>query len=242
MCHDNRIKGVLYGIGLGPGDPELLTLKAARLLKEADVVLVPKGKKTGESVARLIVTAAVGEDLPFRELIFPMEKDPIVLEAHWKQAAETTAKELDEGKTIVFVTLGDVSLYSTFSYLSQALEKVGDYRIERVPGISSIQIGAARLSRELALGSGSFGVYPLPENIEDLDSALEEHETVVVMKIGGRLEELREFLRSRNLESSAGFIRRAGLPGEVIAPSMSELPEDSEGYLSLALLKGVKQS
>ena len=85
MCDDNRVKGILYGIGLGPGDPELLTLKAVRLVKEADIVLVPKGRKSGWSTAKDIITAALGDKLPFRELIFPMERDTAVLETHWEK-------------------------------------------------------------------------------------------------------------------------------------------------------------
>ena len=238
MCDDYRMTGTLYGIGLGPGDPELLTLKAVRLLKEADVVLVPRGRKSGGSTARDIVIAALGDNLPFRELVFPMVRDDAILEAHWDEAAARTAEELDAGRLVVFVTLGDVSIYSTFSYLCRSLKKRGDYPVVRVPGISSIQLGAASLNRELTLGNTSLGVYPMPGNLIELEGALEEHETVVVMKIGERLEELRTFLRHRNLESSAGFIRRAGFPDEVIAQSLAELPAGSEGYLSLVIMKG----
>ena len=238
MCDDNRINGILYGIGLGPGDPELLTVKAVRLLKKADVILVPRGKKAGWGAAKDILTSALGENLPYQELIFPMERNPDILAAYWNTAASSAAIELDKGKTVAFVTLGDVAFYSTFSYLVMALEKRGDYRIERVPGISSIQLGAARLNRELALGSGSTGIYPLPVNLEDLDSALAEHETIVIMKIGERLEELRGFLRLRNLEKTAGFIRKAGFPDELKTLSMEDLPGGAEGYLSLVIVKG----
>jgi precorrin-2/cobalt-factor-2 C20-methyltransferase len=232
------MKGVLYGIGLGPGDPELLTLKALRVLKEADVILVPRGKKSGWGAAGDILSSALGPGLPVRELIFPMERNPGILEAHWDSAASAAGEELDKGKTVAFVTLGDVAFYSTFSYLSRALEKIGEYRIERIPGISSIQHGAARLNRGLALGGSSVGIYPLPDNLEKLDSALAEHETVVVMKIGERLGELRAYLRSRNLEESAGFIRKAGFPDELMALSMESLPDGAEGYLSLAIIGG----
>jgi len=232
------MNGVLYGIGLGPGDPELLTLKAVRILKDADVILVPRGKKTGWGAAADILNSALGSGLPIQELIFPMERNPEILEAHWNNAAAAAAEELDREKTVAFVTLGDVAFYSTFSYLARALEKLGNYRIERIPGISSVQHGAARLNRELALGGSSVGIYPLPENLERLDSALAEHETVVVMKIGERLGELRDFLQSRNIEKSAGFIRKAGFPDELMALSMENLPEGAEGYLSLAILEG----
>ncbi len=234
------MKGLLYGVGLGAGDPELLTVKARRLLVEADVILVPKGRRAGGSVARNILEAAFGEKLPIREQLFPMERDEESLAAHWRRAAEEVAAELDAKKNVAFVSLGDISLYSTFVYLERSLKKLGDYKVERVPGISSIQAASARLGMELAMGSESFAVMPLPKDFRKLEAALELHDTVVVMKIGAHLGLFREFLREHNLEADTGFVRRLGMDREVVAPSMAALPEDAEGYLSLAIIYGNK--
>ena len=236
MGADGEIKGTLYGVGLGSGDPELLTLKAHRILMNADVVLVPKGKKCGDSVARDILERALGDSLNCQELVFPMERDKKTLEEHWQNAARAAVDLLNQGKDVAFVTLGDATLYSTFAYLCRSIAKMGDYSIETIPGITSVQAAAAQLNRPLALGSSTYGIISLPENLEDLDAFLSLHDTLVVMKIGGRLSEFRHFLKTRNLESKTGFARRLGLEGEQWYSSMSHVPQKAEGYLSLAII------
>lgn len=230
-------KGSFYGVGLGPGDPELMTLKAVRILEMADAIIVPKARKESKSVARDIVSRCIGESLPFVEMVFPMVLDLSELKPRWDEAARDILKRLDEGQNVAFVTLGDVSLYSTFYYLQQSMLSYDpDVKSHLVPGISSIQLAAARFDTPLAIGDESLGVYPLPDNIEDLDSAIKEHDKIVIMKIGKRLKELKAFLKSRELLRNAGYIRRAGFPDEYMISSMEMLPEDESAYLSLIFL------
>jgi precorrin-2/cobalt-factor-2 C20-methyltransferase len=230
-------KGTFYGIGLGPGDPELLTLKAVRVLEKADAIIVPKARENSQSVARDIVSRGIGESLPFVEMVFPMVLDLSELQPRWDEAARDILKRLDQGQNVAFVTLGDVSLYSTFYYLQQSMLKFEpDVKSHLIPGISSIQLAAARFDNPLAIGDESLGVYPLPENIEDLDSAIKEHDKIVIMKIGKRLKELKEYLKSKELLANAGYIRRAGFPDEYMLPSMEMLKEDGSAYLSLIFL------
>jgi precorrin-2/cobalt-factor-2 C20-methyltransferase len=238
MCHDNRVKGQFFAIGLGPGDPDLLTVKAVNILKKADAIVVPKARIKSESVARDIVTRALGDDLPFVEMVFPMSRDKEELKNHWDKAADQVLALLNGGKSVAFVTLGDVSLYSTFSYLEKSIQsKDASVRAELVPGISSIQLAAVRFDTPLALGDESFGVYPLPAHISDLDKALAAHDNVVIMKIGKRLDELKQYLADRDLLTRSSFVRRAGFPDEYLCRHMENLGDDESGYLSILMIK-----
>ena len=238
MCNDNRIEGKLFAIGLGPCDPDLLTVKAVKILKKADSIIVPKARIKSESVARDIVSRALGEDLPFVEMVFPMSRNKEELESHWNKAADAVLYMLNKGENVAFVTLGDISLYSTFSYLERAIaKKAPSVKAELVPGISSIQLAAVKFEKPLALGDESYGVYPLPEDINDLNSALVEHQTVMIMKIGKRLGELKNYLKNKGLLNSCGFIRRAGFPDEFLSNSLEGIDENETGYLSIMMVR-----
>ncbi len=239
MCNDSiGVKGKLFAIGLGPGDPDLLTVKAVKILKSVDTIIVPKARIKSESVARDIVSRALGENLPFVEIVFPMSRDKKKCENHWNKAADDILNLLNQGKDVAFVTLGDVSLYSTFSYLEMTLRRKDlSVKAELVPGISSIQLAAVKFDKPLALGDETYGVYPLPSDISDLDSALAEHQTVMIMKIGSRLGELKSYLEKKGLLDRSDFIRRAGFPDEYLSHSLKDLNESETGYLSIMMVK-----
>ena len=244
MCDDNRVRGKLYAIGLGPGDPDLMTVKAVNILKNVDSIIVPKARIKSESIARDIVSRAIGKDLPFVEMVFPMSRNRDELESHWNKAADAVLYMLNKGEDVSFVTLGDVSLYSTFSYLERAIrKKEPSVKAELVPGISSIQLAAVKFEKPLALGDETYGVYPLPSEISGLDSALEEHDTVMIMKIGKRLGELKTYLKKKGLLDSSSFIRRAGFFDEYLKNSLEDLDENESGYLSIMMVRtGVVES
>ncbi|MBF9014810.1 MULTISPECIES: precorrin-2 C(20)-methyltransferase [unclassified Oceanispirochaeta] len=233
-----RRKGYLYGIGIGPGDPELISLKAMRILKQSDVILAPRSSWKKGSIAREILEQAAGKDLPFQEMIYPMSEDRGTLDEHWATAAGECEVLLKEGKQVSFITLGDPSLFSTFSYLCEALDKImPEAAWEIIPGISSIQLAAARLGLPLALGKDKCCIMPTPDNMEDLKPLLEIHESIVLMKVGKRLEDLKEFLKRENLAEKAAFIRRAGFREEYKAYDMNELDESRDGYLSIVMIR-----
>jgi precorrin-2/cobalt-factor-2 C20-methyltransferase len=231
-------KGFLYGIGIGPGDPELIPLKAMRILRQSDVILTPCSSWKKASVARAILEQAAGKDLPFREMVYPMSEDKGVLSTHWQQAAQECASLLKEGKQVSFITLGDPSLYSTFSYLCHALEEImPDAQWEIIPGISSIQLAAARLKIPLALGKDKCVILPTPDDMEELRPYLENHESVVLMKVGKRLGDLKQFLADEGLNDQAAFINRAGFAEEYKAYSFNDLDDSREGYLSIVMIR-----
>ena len=120
-------KGTAYGVGVGPGDPELMTLKACRLIRENDIIAVP-GKAAKDSVAYRIAAAAVPEiaDKDLIPIVMPMLRDRNVIEESHRKAADTIERILDEGKNVVYLTLGDSTIYCTFSYIQHILENEGN--------------------------------------------------------------------------------------------------------------------
>jgi precorrin-2/cobalt-factor-2 C20-methyltransferase len=233
-------KGTLYAVGIGPGDPELLTLKAARLIKTHDLILVPKGKEDGESLALSIIKGAVELDgKEIREIHFPMKKGSVreVL----LPEAEKLLRELKAGRSAVFVTLGDPVLYSTFFHLMDALESLDkDVTVELVPGVTSVTAAGAAAGVALALSSDKVAILPATykgkDGMEGLRRALKEFDTVVLMKTHRVIEEVKEMLKEMDLLDKAWYIARVGLADEIVRP-LSELEEKELSYFSIVIVK-----
>ena len=185
------MKGTLYGVGVGPGDPELMTLKAVRLIRENMIIAVP-GADPKETVAYKIAVQAVPE-LAEKELLpiyMPMTHDPEELERNHAKGAQTLEEVLDKGKNIVFLTLGDPCVYSTFSYLQKRVEKDG-YHTELVSGITSFCAAAARLNIPLSEWNEQLHVVPA---VHRLDSTLNESGNYILMKSGKKMNQVKEIL------------------------------------------------
>ncbi len=228
-------KGTLYAVGIGPGDPELLTLKAVRLIRDNDLILVPKGREDGESLALSIVRQAVdlgGKEV--REIHFPMKKGSVrdVLKAE----AEQLLSELAEGRDAVFITLGDPVLYSTFFHLMDAVSSIDkDVGVVLVPGVSSVMAAGAAAGQALALASDRVAILPATYR-QGLRRALEEFDTVVLMKTHRVMDEVRGLLRDMGLMERAWYVARVGLSGEVVKP-LSELNDDELDYFSIVIVR-----
>ncbi len=236
-AEDAASTGRLYGIGIGPGDPELITVKALRIIKKSDIILTPRADIKKSSLAGTILEQIAGPDLPCREICYPVVKDKAAVADHWEGIAAECADMLKEGKRVCFITLGDPSLYSTFFYLLTALlQQMPEAPWEIIPGISSIQLASSRLGQPLALGKESCAIVPCPDDMETLVPLMESHETLILMKLGKRLPELRAFLKERKLEESAAFISRAGMAEEYRALSFTELDLKAEGALSVVMI------
>lgn len=222
---------------MGPGDPELITLKAKRLIDEADAVFVPKSELGGKSFALSIIEGFV-DPSKIEELVFPMAKDEEVLRSHWVRAAEAVCERLSRGDKVVFVTLGDPSLYSTFNYLKREVErKCPSASIWVVPGISAPSAAAARLGLPLAERDEKVAVVPAPDDASELGSYVDSFDTVVVMKIGRKLKGLVRFLKERNLLGKASLVQRMGTPDERAIYDLESAEADpSAGYLSTMII------
>ena len=228
------MQGKLYGVGVGPGDPELLTLKALRLIKENEIIAVP-GKDIRASVAYQIVKGAY-EDLDKKTLIpvaMPMTKDPQVLKANHDKAADQVEDYLREGKNVVFLTLGDTTVYSTYLYVHKRILERG-YGAEIVSGITSFCAVAARLNMGLVEADQPLHVIPATYKAQEMEEILKLPGTKVLMKTGKKMKQVKESIEKSG--QKAVMIENCGMPSEKIYRSVEEIPEDS-GYYSLIIVK-----
>jgi precorrin-2/cobalt-factor-2 C20-methyltransferase len=228
----------LFGIGIGPGDPELLTIKALKTLEQSDLILCPRARIKDSSLARSIIEKAAGYDLPIREIEYPMTLDNDSHEQAWKENALDCLKELKQGKTVSFVTLGDTSIYSTFSYFLEAvLKEYKELDWEIIPGISSIQLGASLTGQALVLGKESCVLLPMPEDVKRLDSFIDDHASLILMKVIRKIPELKAYLKEKGLEESSSLIHRAGLPEEKVIKGFQNVEDSQSGALSIVIIK-----
>ena len=223
------MKGKLYGVGVGPGDPELLTLKALRLIRENPVIAVP-GEDIRASVAYQIVKGAY-EALDEKTLLpvaMPMTKDPAVLEANHEKAAGDVEAYLRQGKNVVFLTLGDPTVYSTYLYVHKRILARG-YEAEIVSGITSFCAVAARLNMGLVERDEPLHVIPATYQADGMDQVLKLPGTKVLMKTGRKMAQVRESIQKSGQQ--AVMIENCGMPGERIFEGAENIPEKS-GYYS----------
>ena len=238
-----HMKGKLYGAGVGPGDPELLTLKAMRLIRQAEVIAVP-GQEPTESVAYKIVKEACklqGAEAErqftgkrFLPVPMPMTKDPVKLEQSHTEGARVIQEQLDQGKDVVFLTLGDPAIYSTYLYVHRKISVMG-YETEIVSGIPSFCAVAARLNIGLVERAEPLHVIPATYQTEE---ALKLDGTKVLMKAGKRMDKVKQELLDMGAE--ALMIENCGMPDEKIYRSTEEIPEKA-GYYSLIIVKDKKE-
>ncbi|AET68324.1 precorrin-2 C20-methyltransferase [Desulfosporosinus orientis DSM 765] len=226
--------GKFYGVGVGPGDPQLLTLQAVDVLRSVDLVAIPKSKMDRESVAWDIAKIHCPADVRLVELEMPMTSDQEVLAKAWQDGAQTILAELKEGKSVAFITLGDPSLYSTYSYLLNILQdELPQEQITTVPGIMAMAAAAARINLPLATGDEPLLVLPSTEDVgEFLDFP-----NLVLMKVSRRLPEILTLLEER--EKKAVLLTRLGQEEEKIRwePQAEDFKTEKIDYLSLMLVK-----
>ena len=235
--------GKLYGIGVGPGDPELLTLKAARVLRETDVIAVPKSKEESDSIALSIVKGTV--DLSNKEtleLMFPMTKDKKVLTRAREEAAAAIYERLLAGSDVACITLGDPMFYSTFSYLIPLLrERVPGVEIEIVPGISSVMASAALTVTPLTEADERIAVIPATYESDKIRHILETFDTVVLMKVNRVFDKVLGLLEELGLKGNAAFVERCGGANQRVVRDLDSLKDEKLNYLSMVIVKKTGQ-
>ena len=225
-----RRGGKLYGVGVGPGDPELLTLKAVRVLREADVVMVPDSVKADKTA--LHIAAGYLEGKTVETVATPMVRDKAVVDAAYTAAAERICALLDQGKSVAFLTLGDPTVYSTYMYIHEKVQARG-YDVEVVPGVPSFCAAAARLNLSLCQGSEPLLIVPASHGAEEL---LDVKANKVFMKAGKSILELQKQLEARGMVEGAAMVENCSMANERVYPRFEDLKEPS-GYFSLVIAK-----
>lgn len=239
MRNDNKkIKGRFYGIGIGPGDPKLLTIKAKEILEKVDTIFVPKANDNEASCARSIIEASIGKKKKYVELTFPMTKNKKILKLYWQKAASKIAAQLRKNKDAAFVTIGDPFIYSTYIYLLKTLRSdFPDIETETIPGISAFNAAAASAQFPLVEANEKLAVLPVKKNLGGLRKALCEFDTVVLMKVGSKLKNVIRLLKEMSLADKSLLVSRLGHPQETIVRDLRSLKDEKLGYLSVIIVK-----
>ncbi|SLM30246.1 CbiL [Desulfamplus magnetovallimortis] len=228
--------GKLFGIGVGPGDPELLTLKAVRMINEADVVFTAASAKRNYSLALEIARPHMSETAVIKYLSFIMTKDKKATEKAWDENASRIAAVLRDGKSAAFLTLGDPTTYSTFGYILKSLKKVmPDAEVETVPGITSFHAAAARLNRTLVEGEQSLLITSGAYGGDQLQRVGENVESIVMMKAYKNVKQNNAALKAAGFFEKSVAISKCGREGEEIIPDLNELEKRVPNYWTLVL-------
>ena len=228
----------IYAVGVGPGDPELLTRKAERILREVPVICAPTANPSDSSYALSIVEPFL--DRNRQEVIvqvFPMRKDQTGLEEFWEEAAAEVAERVRRGSDVAFITIGDPFLYSTFLYIYRIFrERYPDIPVEVVPGISSVSAAAVAAGMPLGLASERIAIIPAAFEA-DLRRTLSEFDTVVLMKVSRVFDGIYALLQELGLERNGAFISRVGSLEEEVVFDLGSLVGRKLDYLSLLIVK-----
>lgn len=224
--------GIVHGIGVGPGDPELLTLKAARLIAAADLVAYP-APETGESFARRVAATHMIQGVAEYAIRMNIGDNTFPKDEIYERAADQLAGAAAKGRKVVVLCEGDPFFYGSFLYLFQRL--ADRCRVIVVPGVSSLNACAAALGRPLAARNDALSVIPAPLPEEELRRRLGECEAAAIIKVGRHLGKVRRILVELGLAGSAYYVERASLPEQKVM-ALSEMAEETAPYFSMLLV------
>ena len=240
------MKGKFVGVGIGPGDPELITVKAVKALKRADVICVPKSHANKPSIALGIIGQILEErETPpeLLELVFPMTKNELGVKKRWAKNAGIVAANVKAGKVVAFVTLGDPMLYSTFLYLYQSVRaEHSDVELEIIPGVTSVTAAAASAKLPLAEKGEVVSIVPSHLDFQLVEETARHADTLVFMKCAHRIKELAPFLERSGFtkRSVIALVKRCTFPEEKVFVGMLgdvQKWDIAADYFSVAIIK-----
>jgi precorrin-2/cobalt-factor-2 C20-methyltransferase len=228
--------GVFYGLGVGPGDPDLLTVKAVKILGQVDKVFTAARSDGERSLAGRIAAPHLRPGVVAENLAFPMTEDFEILEKAWRRNARTVADVLEAGLSAAFLTLGDCLTYSTYAYILPSLyEIMPQAKVVSVPGLTSFQLAAAKLNRPLVSGRESLTILGAAES-ENMETLLAASDNLVLMKTYRDTQTAVKKIKQLGLADRAALCANLALEGETIVDGLDEESAIPKSYFSLILV------
>jgi precorrin-2/cobalt-factor-2 C20-methyltransferase len=231
--------GMFFGVGVGPGERGLIPLIAWQALQKCHVIFTPRAGNRERSVARDCLPANEIPEERFREIEFSMDSDRTRLAKRYAEVAEMIALELQAGRDVAYLTLGDPFTFSTYIYALAALkERLPNLRHRTFPGVTSYSAVAAATGFALGEGKENLLVLPCPDSAEDLQSMIAKHDVVILMKIGHRLPAVLRLIREMEIAEHCVFGHHVGMADEKLSMPVGEMEaETANGYLSTILIR-----
>jgi precorrin-2/cobalt-factor-2 C20-methyltransferase len=229
--------GTFYGIGVGPGDPDLITVKAVKVLNRVDLVFTASSSANEYSLARQIGARYLKSGTKLENLPFPMTEDETLLKAAWRENASVVAEILNNGQSAAFLTLGDCLTYSTYAYLLPVLKEIiPQAPIVSIPGITSYQQAAARLNRPLVMTKESLTIVSGGGDRQKFETLLDQSDNVVIMKMYRGRDNIVDLLKRKNLAAQTALCSQLDLKEEKILDGLDQDLTDPATYFSLMLV------
>lgn len=231
------MSGIFYGIGVGPGDPELLTVKAIKAIENVDVLIAPKTEKKEGSVALTVAKPYLKKDVEIVYQVFPMVKGFAENSTEaWEANKQEILALLQAGKNVAFLTIGDPMFYSTYIYIYRLLEHE-DVEIKTIPGIPAFAAIGSQLGYPIVEGDDVLTVIPATASPEKVEKAMQAADNVVLMKVYKNFEEMADLLAKNDMAEQAVLVSRAGLDDEKIIYNIVAHKKDKLNYLSTILTR-----
>lgn len=233
--------GTLYGVSVGTGDPELITVKGLKILQNSQIVAFPSGINQRSGIAQSIISGWLQPHQQTLPLEFPYVRDTQTLQEAWNNAARKVWHYLQQGIDITFACLGDVSFYSTFTYLAQTLQQLHpEAKIETVPGVCSPMAIASVLGIPLTVDRQRLAILPALYTVEELSTALDWAEIIVLLKVSSVYQQVWQILRQRNLLDSSWVVEKATCPEQKIYRNLANYPQLNLDYFSIMAIDTTK--
>lgn len=230
------MSGIFYGIGVGPGDPELLTVKAINAIKAADVLIAPKTEKKEGSVALFIAKPYLRSDIEIVYQVFPMVKNFADSTDAWEANKKEILSLLEQGKNVAFLTLGDPMFYSTYIYVYRLL-KDEDVKIVTIPGIPAFCAIGSQAGIPIVEGNDVLSIIPATASPEKIEKAIANCDNAVLMKVYKNFPEIADVLDKHDMAKNAVMLSRCGLPDEERIDDIMTQKDKKVNYLSTILTR-----
>lgn len=223
-----------YGIGVGPGDPDLLTIKAVATLQNLDILIVPAGNKNGDSEALNIVKNHLPQNIQIFHRHFPMTYDQDKKSVIWDTISDEICVLVRNGKNVGFITLGDPMLYSTYGYLIKRLYH--QIHVITVPGVSAYASIASGYNHVLVEGDTPLVIYPCVDHFEAIEQTIQSYDSIVLMKVYKSFEKIKEIIIKHNLEPYSLIVSDYGKENEIHYKDIHHVNKDQISYFTTILI------